>query len=331
MSHGIRKAAMLLMSLPEDEAALVMSRLKPKQVEAVSIEIARLHYIPAEEQAGVLGEFIKSSPSALGGTGGGLELAKTLVKKALGKDATNTLENVLQQIEALPFGTLKGVDAQSLLTFIVDEQPQTIAVILSHLPAATGAEIIKGLPPERQLAVVRRIATMGQTSPDVLRAVELGLENRMSSTLGQSYEKSDGVASVTEILNVSDRATERTLLENLARLDPELVEEIRRRMFVFDDISKLADKDIQIVLKNVEASKWALALKGASDDFKQKILGNMSQRAAEMLREEMEFLGPVKLSEVEAVQQQIVETVRSLEDKGEIAIKKGQTEEQMVQ
>lgn len=330
MSQGIRKAAMLLMSLPEDEAASVMSRLKPKQVEAVSIEIARLHYIPADEQESILGEFVRSNPSALGGTGGGLELAKSLVRKALGKDATNTLENVLQQIEALPFGSLKGVDAQSLLTFIADEQPQTIAVILSHLPAATGAEIIKGLPPERQLAVVRRIATMGQTSPDVLRAVEMGLENRMSSTIGQSYEKSDGVASVTEILNVSDRAIERTLLENLGRIDPELVDEIRRRMFVFDDISKLTDKDIQVVLKNVEASKWALALKGASDEFKQKILGNMSQRAAEMLREEMEFLGPVKLSDVEAVQQLIVETVRSLEDKGELAIKKGQSEEQMV-
>jgi flagellar motor switch protein FliG len=216
------------------------------------------------------------------------------------------------------------------MTFIIDEHPQTIALVLSHLPPAYGAEIIKGLPAERQLAVIRRIAHMGQTNPEVIHEVERGLETRMSSLMNQSFEKAGGVNSVAEILNVSDRATERVLLESLSQEDPELVEEIRRLMFVFDDLCKLSDKDIQTVLKNVETPQWAMGLKGASAELKQKILGNMSQRASAMLTEEMEYLGSVKLSEVEAVQQQIVDIVRRLEDAGEITVHAANESEQMI-
>ena len=179
--------------------------------------------------------------------------------------------------------------------------------------------------------MIRRIANMGQTNPEVIREVELGLESRMSSVMSQSFENAGGVASVAEILNVTDRATERALLENLAQEDPDLVEEIRRLMFVFDDINKLSDKDVQTVLKNVEAAQWAMALKGSSEELKNKILGNMSQRASQMLKEEMEFLGPVKLSEVEQVQQQIVDIIRKLEDSGEIQISSGSEEEAFIQ
>jgi flagellar motor switch protein FliG len=202
--------------------------------------------------------------------------------------------------------------------------------VLSHLPPAYGAEIIKGLPAERQLAVIRRIAHMGQTNPEVIHEVERGLESRMASLMQQSFEKAGGVNSVAEILNVSDRATERALLESLSQDDPELVEEIRRLMFVFDDLAKLSDKDIQTVLKNVETAQWAMALKGASTDLKEKILGNMSQRASAMLQEEMEYLGAVKLSEVEAVQQQIVDIVRRLEDAGEIVVHAADESEQLI-
>jgi flagellar motor switch protein FliG len=180
------------------------------------------------------------------------------------------------------------------------------------------------------LAVIRRIAHMGQTNPEVIQEVERGLESRMASLMQQSFEKAGGVNSVAEILNVSDRATERALLESLAQDDPELVEEIRRLMFVFDDLAKLSDKDIQTVLKNVETPQWAMALKGASSDLKEKILGNMSQRASAMLLEEMEYLGSVKLSEVEAVQQQIVDIVRRLEDAGEIVVHAADESEQMI-
>jgi flagellar motor switch protein FliG len=326
----LRKAAILLMSLPEDQAVTLLSKLLPKQVEQVSIEIAKLGRLSGDEQENVIHEFADANPNSLGLTGGGIDVAKSLVEKALGSKASPTLDIVRQSIEALPFGFLKKVDPQNLLTFIIDEHPQTIALVLSHLPSAYGAEIIKGLPAERQLAVIRRIAHMGQTNPEVIHEVERGLESRMASLMQQSFEKAGGVNSVAEILNVSDRAVERALLESLAQDDPELVEEIRRLMFVFDDLTKLSDKDIQAVLKNVETPQWALALKGASAELKQKVLGNMSQRAAGMLAEEMEYLGAVKLSEVETVQQQIVDIVRRLEDAGEITVHAGDESEQMI-
>lgn len=326
----IRKAAILLMSLPEDQAVALMAKLAPKQVEQVSIEIAKLGRLSADEQEGVIHEFADANPNAMGLAGGGIDVAKSLVEKALGSKASPTLDVVRQSIEALPFGFLKKVDPQNLLTFIIDEHPQTIALVLSHLPPAYGAEIIKGLPTDRQLAVIRRIAHMGQTNPEVIHEVERGLESRMASLMQQSFEKAGGVNSVAEILNVSDRATERTLLESLSQDDPELVEEIRRLMFVFDDLTKLTDKDIQTVLKNVETPQWAMALKGASAELKQKILGNMSQRAAAMLTEEMDYLGSVRLSEVEQVQQQIVDIVRRLEDAGEITVHAADESEQMI-
>lgn len=326
----LRKAAILLMSLPEDQAVQLLGKLAPKQVEQVSIEIAKLGRLSADEQENVIHEFADANPNSLGLSGGGIDVAKSLVEKALGSKASPTLDVVRQSIEALPFGFLKKVDPQNLLTFIIDEHPQTIALVLSHLSPAYGAEIIKGLPAERQLAVIRRIAHMGQTNPDVIHEVERGLESRMASLMQQSFEKAGGVNSVAEILNVSDRTTERALLEALAQDDPELVEEIRRLMFVFDDLSKLSDKDIQTVLKNVETAQWAMALKGASAELKQKILGNMSQRASAMLSEEMDYLGSVRLSEVEQVQQQIVDIVRRLEDAGEITVHAADESEQMI-
>ena len=326
----VRKAAVLLMSLPEDQAAALMAKLTPKQVEYVCIEIARLGRLTGEEQEDVIRGFANCNPNSLGLIGGGIDVAKSLAEKALGSKASQTLDNVRQSIEALPFGFLKKVDPQNLLTFIIDEHPQTIALILSHLPPAFGAEVIKGLPADRQLAVVRRVAHMGQTNPEVIHEIERGLENRMASLMHQSYQKAGGVESVAEILNVSDRATERTLLESLAQDDAELVEEIRRLMFVFEDLCKLTDKDIQAVLKNVETSQWAMALKGASSELKEKIMGNLSQRAAGMLAEEIQYLGAVRLADVEQVQQQIVDVVRRLEDAGEITVHAGEEKEQMI-
>jgi len=327
----IRKAAILLMSLPEDLAAQLLARLEPKQVEAVSIEIARITNVSGEEQESVIQEFANANPNALTGRSGGLDLAKALVTQALGKGASATLETVRQSIEALPFGFLQKVDSQNLLTFIIDEHPQTIALVLCHIPAAQAASIIAGLPPDRQLSVVRRIATMGQTSPEIIKEVEKGLENRMSSVMSQQFENAGGVESVAEILNVIDRTTERNILENLAQEAPDLVEEIRRLMFVFEDITKLSDRDIQTLLKNVESSQWAMALKGASEELKEKIFKNMSKRAADLLREEMEYLGAVRLSNVEQTQQQIVDIVRRLEDAGEITTHSNEEEEQFVE
>ena len=327
----IRKAAILLMSLPGEYASQLVAKLDPKQIEAVSIEIAKISGVGGDEQESVIRDFASANPNALMGSAGGLEVAKRLVEQALGKGAGATLDNVRQSIEALPFGFLQKVDSQNLLTFIIDEHPQTIALILSHVPSAQAADIISGLPAERQLAVIRRIANMGQTSPEIIQEVEKGLEYRMASVMSQQFENAGGVSSVAGMLNVIDRATERSLLENLSQEDPDLVEEIRRLMFVFEDATKLADRDIQSLLKNIENSQWAMALKGASEELKDKVLNNMSKRAADMLREEMEYLGAVRLSDVEQMQQQIVDVVRRLEDAGEITTHSDEEEEQFIQ
>jgi flagellar motor switch protein FliG len=327
----IHKAAVLLTSLPEEQAAALMGRLDSKMVEQVSIEIARLKSISAEEEQHVIMQFAESTPSGSSSATGGLDRAKSLVQLALGKNANAALDNIRQSIEAVPFAFLRQVDSQNILTYIIDEHPQTIALILSHLPAAASAEILSGLPPDRQMSVVQRIASMGQTSPEIIDVVQKGLEKRMSSLMSQSFENAGGVAAVAEILNVSDRTTERSLLENLSQEDPELVEEIRRLMFVFEDIGKFSDKDMQAVLKNVENSQWALALKGASAELKEKVFKNMSQRAGDMLREEMEYLGAVKVSAVEAKQQEIVDVIRRLEDAGELDLSANDEDEELLQ
>ena len=323
-------AAVLLMSLPEDQAVEIMSKLSAKQVEQVSIEIAKLGQVPSDTEEEVIREFADTNPAS-GGVSGGMERARSLVKRALGIDAGDTLDTIRQSIEALPFGFLRNVDSQNILTYVIDEHPQTIALIISHLPASFGAEILAGLPPDRQLAVVKRMATMGQTNPEIIREVESGLERRMASVMSQNFRAAGGVETVAGMLNVTDRGTGRALLDNLGAEDPELVEEIRRLMFVFDDIAKLGSKEVQTVLKNVENSQWAMALKGASAELKDKVLSNMSQRAADMLKEEMEYLGPVKLSAVEDQQQKIVDVIRAMEDAGEIELSSAGEEEQMVQ
>ncbi|CAL1151167.1 unnamed protein product [Cladocopium goreaui] len=323
-------AAVLLTSLPEEQAGQLLSLMEPHDVEQVSIEIARLDRVSNEEQEQVIREFSETNPAA-SGAGGGFDYAKKLVKQALGKDSGDAIDNLRQSVEALPFGFLRNIDSQNILTYIVDEHPQTIALIISHLPASFGAEILSGLPAERQLAVVRRMATMGQTNPEIIKEVEAGLERRMSSVMSQSFQMAGGVESVAAMLNVSDRATERNLLEGLGADDPELVEEIRRLMFVFDDIGRFGPKEMQTVMKSVESSQWALALKGASPELKDKVLSSMSQRAADMLREEMEYLGAVKLSAVEDQQQQIVDVIRGLEDAGELDLNQSGEEEELVQ
>lgn len=329
-NDGVRKAAILLMSMEEDHAASILALLPRTYVEKVSIAIAQLDMVSTSEQEHVINEFLQTRPSAIAPSSGGLDKAKNLVKKALGKDATDML-NVLQQtLESLPFGFLRKADATNILTFLIEEHPQTIAMVLSYLPPQLAAGVLGGLPPIRQLAVIERIAEMEQTSPEAVEEVERALTTRMALYMTQAYQNVGGVSAVAEILNVSDRATERNIFDGLAKGKAELVDDIRRLMFVFEDIAKLGDKDIQAILKNVEANQWALALKGASQQLQDKILGNLSQRAADMLREEMGFLGKVKLSEVEAMQQRIVDVVRTLEDSGQISRPSGDQAEEFV-
>ena len=324
---GIRKAAIVLLSLDKALAAEVMAQLRKEEVEALTMEIARLDDVTKEEQDGAIEEFYNLGMARVHIERGGMEYAHDLLEQSLGKEkASAILDNIRQSLSSVPFGFLHKAGPENLLTFVVEEHPQTIALILSHLPANLAAQVLSGLPSTKQLEVVRRVATMEQTSPEVVRDVEKSLEGRMTSTFNQQLEKAGGVSSVAQMLNVTDRMTNKSILESLEQESPELVDQIRRLMFVFDDLMKLDDKSIQALLKEVENAQWALSLKGASEELKAKIMGNLSQRAAAMLQEEIQYLGPVRVSDVEAAQQAIVDTVRRLEDAGEIVVVAGDAE-----
>jgi len=327
---GLRKAAILLMSLPTSAAARVISQLPPRLIESISIRIAQMESVSGDDQEVVIADFLTSKASAIYASAGGLERAKELIKEALGRDSTELIGNLQQTIEAMPFGFIKKVDAQTLLQFIGDEHAQTIALLLSHVPPAYAAEVMAGLDVDKQLDVIRRVASMGRTSPDAVAELEKGLEMRLSSMVNQQQSNIGGVESVAEILNVVERSVERTIMDSLGKEDPELSDNIRRLMFVFEDIAKLGDRDIQTLLKNVETAQWAMALKGSSEALREKIMRNMSTRAAENLREEMDYLGSVRMSEVESIQQKVVDIVRHLEDTGEIARPSGDGEEEYV-
>ncbi len=317
----IRKAAVLILSLDKPLAAAVLSQMRADLVEQVTLEIARLKDVTKDEQETVVKDFYDLVNARSHIERGGMDFARELLEQSLGNDrALRILDSVKQSMSAVPFGFLQKVGADNLLTFIVEEHPQTIALVMSHLPANLSAEVLAGLPFNKQTEVIRRIANMEQTSPEVVKDVEKGLQRRMTSTFSQQLEKAGGVPMVAQILNVTDRSTNKGILENLEEEDNELVEEIRRLMFVFDDLLKLDNKAIQALLKEVDNKQWAVALKGASEEIREKVLGNLSQRAAEMLRDEMDYLGPVKVSDVETNQQQIVDTVRRLEDAGEIEV-----------
>lgn len=331
MMDDLRKAAILLLSLDKPLAAEVLSQLPRRQVELVTIEIAKLEGVTKEEQEKVLEEFSNLARNRVPMERGGMDLATELLKQSLGESGSGeVLDAVRQSMNAIPFGFLQKAGADNLLTFVSEEHPQTIALILSHLPSAMSAEVLAGLPSNKQIEVIRRIATMEQTSPEVIHDVEASLQGRMTSTFNQQLEKAGGVPRVAEILNVTDRMTNKGILESLEQEDAELVDDIRRLMFVFDDLLKLDNKAIQALLKEVDNPQWAVALKGASEEIRQKVLGNLSQRAADMLREEMDYLGPVRVSDVESMQQQIVDAVRRLEDAGEIEIGGGKESEQFI-
>src|SRR3954469_5768438 len=329
--NGIRKSAILLLSLPQDEAAEVLKRLPPEAVEEVSREIASLGEIPVATRKNVFGEFYNLALAHSYLSEGGLELAKALLKKSLNEhDANRLIKQVTQQVQMTPFAFLQKAESENLLTFIQDEHPQTIALILAHLEAQKASEILVGLPAQKQIEVVKRIANMEQTNPDVIKEVERGLEHRLSDIVSQTFDKAGGVDTVAEILNLADRSTEKGIMEGLEAEDPDLVEQIRRLMFVFEDILLVNDKGIQGVLKEVDNEELSLALKTASEELKQKIFKNMSERAAQLIAEDMQYMGPVRVSDVEQAQQKIVDVVRRLEDAGEIIIAGRGGEKEMV-
>jgi flagellar motor switch protein FliG len=328
---GVRKAAVLLLTLSQDEAAALLKRLPAEQVEEVSREIASLGEVPMNVRSTVFGEFYHLALANSSLTEGGLEYAKALLRKSLNEaDATRIINQVTQQVQTTPFSFLQKAESENLLTFIQDEHPQTIALILAHLPSQKASEVLVGLPSQKQVEVVKRIANMEQTSPEVIKEVERGLEHRLSDIVSQTFEKAGGIDTVAEILNLADRSTEKGIMEGLEAEDPDLVEQIRRLMFVFEDILLVNDKGIQSVLKEVENEELGLAMKTASQELKDKIFKNMSERAAQLIQEDMQYMGPVRVSDVESAQQKIVDVVRRLEDAGEIIIAGRGGEKEMV-
>ncbi|MHC4976278.1 MAG: flagellar motor switch protein FliG, partial [Planctomycetota bacterium] len=283
---GLTKAAVLLLSLDPIQTAEVLKQLNSEQIEDVTREVASLQRVPEHIRQEVLDEFYTLSLAHQGVREGGLDYAKVLLSQSMDpKDAERLLGKIQTQVQKTPFAFLQKAESENLLTFIQDEHPQTIALILCHMPHYKSSEILVGLPGQKQVEVIKRIANMEQTNPEVIREVEKGLESRLANMLMQSTEKAGGVETVSEMLNLADRATEKTIMEALEQEDPDLVEEIRRLMFVFEDILLVNDKGIQSVLKEVDNDELSLALKTASEELKEKVFGNMSARAAEMIKE----------------------------------------------
>lgn len=330
LETNLHKCAVLIMSLSSEAATTIMSRLTPAQVEAISLEIARLDSIGGSEQERVMKDFMGSKTSALNISCGGLSLAKDLIRQAMGSSAEAVIQRIEQSIEQKPFAFVRRIEPANLIQFLQDEHPQTIALVLSHLPESYCAEVLAGLDMKKRLEVVQRIAVVDSAATEAITDLEHALEMRLASLVNGTNIHFGGVEHVAGILNVSERSIERAILDALAEDEPELVEEIRHLMFVFEDIVKMGDKDVQSLLKNVETSKWACALKGCSEPLVEKVMSNMSSRAAENLREEMDYMGKVRLSDVEAAQQSIVDMVRTLEESGEISRPTGDEEESFV-
>lgn len=318
---GVRKAAILILALPKETAARVLSSLDKSSIEQIGLEIAKIEAVDPNEQKAVLEEFYNLTLAQTYIEQGGIEYARKLLEAALPIDeARRVIEIITQTLQSEPFDFLRKAPLENLLPFIHNEHPQTIALILAHLPSSKSAEVLSALPAEKKVEVVKRLATIERTSPEVIAQIEKVLEKKFSVTFTETIRETEGVKLVSEILNKADRATEKSILESLEEENPELADNIRRLMFVFEDIILVDDRGIQNLLKEINVNQLALALKVSSDELKNKFLKNMSKRAGELLKEEMEYMGPVRLSEVEAAQRAIVEKVRALEEAGQAYI-----------
>jgi flagellar motor switch protein FliG len=319
---GAQKAAVLLLQMGTERSAKVLRSMRESEVAEIMAEVARLRNIESGRVAEVLDEFRSMAEQKISFTSGGLELARTILVETLGPDhAGEILERVTQGRLELPFEFLHRADPRQVLGFIENEHPQTITLVLAHMPPERAALVLSGLPEELQRTVAHRLATMDRTSPDVIEQVEQALERRLSSVLQPSEMTAvGGVQSLVDILNRSDRGTERLILEALEQADPELVDEVRQRMFVFEDITTLDDKAVQLILRQVDSKDLAIALKGVRPEVRTKIMKNLSERAAQNLGEEIDLLGPVRLKNVEEAQGGIVRVIRALEESGQLTL-----------
>jgi flagellar motor switch protein FliG len=322
---GAQKAAVLLLQIGKDRCAKVLRALKESEVEEIMAEVARMEAVGVDVAEGVLNEFRDMAAAQRFVTQGGIGFARELLESSLG---TGKAKEILDRLTAgmvdVPFEFLRRADPRQVLTYLQDEHPQTVALVLAHMHAEHAAMVLSGLPDDLQADVAHRVATMDQTSPEVIARVEAVLERKLASLLqAGDFAAAGGVQPLVDILNRSDRATERLILEGLEGRNAELAEEVRSRMFVFEDITTLDDRSVQLVLREVDGNELAVALKGVREDVREKITKNMSERAATILLEEIDVLGPVRIKTVEEAQANIVRVVRSLEEAGQIVLSRG--------
>ncbi len=328
---GRQKAAIFLIIMGDEVSAEVFKRLREDEVEALTFEIARVEKIETAEKEIVLQEFKDLMQAQDFITSGGIDYARKLLEKSLGQQkAVDIINRLTSSLKIRPFDFIRRTDPAHLANFIQQEHPQTIALILAYLEPQKASVVMGALPQDIRSDVAKRIATMDRTSPEVLREVERVLEKKLANLSSEDFATAGGVDSIVGILNLVDRSTERMIIETLEEEDPELADEIKKRMFVFEDIVLLDDRAIQRVIRDVDKDELAKALRGVDSEVQEKIFKNMSKRAALTLKEQMEYLGPVRLSDVEEAQQGVVGRIRKLEDDGEIVVARGGDDEVIV-
>lgn len=328
---GTQKAAILLIALGPEKSATIFKHLKEEEIEELTLEIANTRSVTPQVKEEIINEFYEVCLAQQYIAEGGINYAKELLEKALGAEkAMDVIGKLTASLQVKPFEFVRKTDPSQLLNFIQDEHPQTIALILSYLSPAQSALVLSALSPDRQADVVKRIAMMDRTSPDVIKEVERILESKLSNLVNQDYSIVGGVDAVVDILNTVDRGTEKHIMETLEIEEPEMADEIRKKMFVFEDILLLDDRAIQRVLRDVDNGDLAMALKGANEEVQNAIFNNMSKRLAVMIKEDMDFMGPVRMKDVEEAQQKIVNVIRKLEDSAEIVISRGGGDEIIV-
>lgn len=328
---GRQKAAVFLVTLGSEISSEIFKHLREDEIETLTFEIARMETFDSEEKEAVLLEFQQLMMAQDFISSGGIDYARELLEKSLGSQkAVDIINRLTSSLQVRPFDFIRRTDPTHLLNFIQQEHPQTIALILAYLEPQKASVILGSLPNEIQSDVAKRIATMDRTSPEVLREVERVLEKKLATLSSEDYTAAGGVESIVEILNLVDRSTEKVIIESLEEEDPELAEEIKKRMFVFEDIVMLDDRAIQKVMREVDTAELAKALKAVDSEVQDKIYRNMSKRAAALLKDDMEYMGPIRMKDVEEAQQKIVSIIRKLEEQGEIVVARAGEDELVV-
>ncbi|NBI07854.1 flagellar motor switch protein FliG [Senegalia massiliensis] len=321
---GKEKAAILLISLGPEKSAEIFKHLNEEEIEELTLEIANMRKVSPEDKEKTVEDFYQMCLAQEYISEGGINYAKDVLERALGgQQALNIINKLTTSLQVRPFEFIRKADAGQLLNYIQNEHPQTIALILSYLSPNQSGQILSNLSSNKQSEVAKRIALMDRTSPEIIKEVERILESKFSNMVSQDYTSAGGIESIVSILNSVDRGTEKYIMEELELDDVELSEEIRKRMFVFEDIVNLDSKSIQRFIREIDNSEWSIALKGASEEVKEVIFANMSKRLVEIIKEDMEFMGPVRLKDIEESQQNIVSVIRKLEDAGEIITPRG--------